>query len=108
MDVGKNSSALRACAFKHNVPSRIIKDLLDEYESHQLSRTRQEKEPLVDTNDQNQIIRWAQERIDFNHSNKPCSDWELLTACKIWFLSNTSYDQLKYEYGIPNSRLKII
>ena len=34
MDSVKNSSALRACAFKYNVDSRIIKNLLDEYEYH--------------------------------------------------------------------------
>ena len=34
MDVVKNSSTLRNCTSKYNVHSRIIKNLLDEYESH--------------------------------------------------------------------------
>ena len=106
MDVVKNSSTLRNCASKYNVHSRIIKNLLDEYESHQLSRTRQEKEHLVDTNNQNQITRWAQEGLGLKHSNQPYTDWELLTACQIRVLSNTSYAQLKYEYGITHSTLK--
>ena len=106
MDVVNNSSTLRACASRYNVHSRIIMNFLDEYESHQLSRTRQEKEPLVDTNNQNQITRWAQERLGLNHGNQPYTDWELLTACQIWVLCNTSYAQLKSEYGIPKSTLK--
>ena len=43
MDVVKNSSTLRTCASKYNVHSRIIKNLLDEYEYYQISRTGQEK-----------------------------------------------------------------
>ena len=60
----------------------------------------------METNNQNQITRWAQERIGFNHGNQTYTDWELLTACKILVLSNTSYDPLKYEYGIPRSNFK--
>ena len=66
MDVVKNSSPLSTCAPKYNVHSRNIKNLLDEYESHHLSRARQEKEPLVDSNNQNQITMWAQERLYLN------------------------------------------
>ena len=88
MDVVKKYSALEACAFKYNVHSIIIRNLLDEYESHKISRTRQEKEPLVDTNSQNQITRWTQKRLDVNHSNQPYTDWGLLTACQIWVLLN--------------------
>ena len=106
MDVVKNSSVLRACASRYNVCSRIIKNLLDEYESHQISRTRQEKEPLVDTNNQNHITGWAQEQIGLNYSNQTYTDWELLTACKIQVLCNTSYDQLKSVYVIPKSTNK--
>ena len=106
MDVVKNSSTLRNCASKYNVHSRIIKNPLDENESHQISRTRQEKEPLVDNNNQNQITILAQERLGLNHSNQTYTDWELLTACQIRVLSNTSFAQLKYEYGIPHSTLK--
>ena len=43
MDVVKNISTLRACAYKYNVHSRTIKNLLDKYESYQISITRQEK-----------------------------------------------------------------
>ena len=53
LDFVKNSLALRACAFKYNVHSIIIKNLLGEYKSHQINKKRQEKEPLVDTNNQN-------------------------------------------------------
>ena len=49
MDVVKNSSPLRTCAAIYHIHSRVIKNLIDEYESHQISRTRQEKEPLVNT-----------------------------------------------------------
>ena len=104
MNVVKNSSALMACSSRYNVCSRIIKNLLDEYAYHQLLRTRQEKKPLVDTNNQNQITRWAQEQLDVNHSNQPYTNWGLLTACQIRVLSNTSYDQLKSEYGISKIR----
>ena len=106
MDVVKNSSTLRTCTSKYRVHSRIINNLLYEYEPHQISRTRQEKEPLVDTNNQNQFTRWAQEELYLNHSNQPYIDWELLTACHIRVLPNISYDQLKSEFGIPKSKLK--
>ena len=29
-----------------------------------------------------------------------------MTAYQIWVLSNASYDQLKYKYGIPKSTMK--
>ena len=106
MDDVKNSSTFRTCASKYNVRSRIIKNLLDEYEYRQLFITRQEKETLVETNNQNQITRWDQERLDLNHSNQPNTDGELLTACHIRVLSNTYYDQLKSEYSIPMSTLE--
>ena len=61
---------------------------------------------MVDTNDQNQITRWAQERLGLNHINRPYNNWDLLTACQIRVLCNTFYDQLKYEYVIPKSTLK--
>ena len=64
------------------------------------------KEPLVDTKNKNQITSWAQERLDFNHSNQPYTNWELMNACQIRVLSNASYDKLKSEYGIPKSTLK--
>ena len=64
------------------------------------------KEPLVDTNNQNQITRWSQEWLDLNHSNQLYTDWEILTACQIRVLSNKSCYQLKPEYGIPRSTLK--
>ena len=38
--------------------------------------------------------------------NQTYTDWEMLTACKIRVLSNTSYAHLKSEYGIPHSALK--
>ena len=97
---------MRSCSSRYNLHSRIIKNLLDEYEYHHISRTRQEKEPLVYTNNQNQITRWDQERLGLNHSNQPYTNWELLTACHIWVLSNTSYAQLKSEYVILDSTLK--
>ena len=53
MGVFKNSSTLRTYASRYNFQSRIIRNLLDEYDSRHISRTRQEKEPLVDTNNQN-------------------------------------------------------
>ena len=83
MDVVKNYSALRACAFKYNIHSRITNKLPDEYESHKLSRTRQENEPLVDTNNQNKITTYSQERLDVNHNNQLCTDWGLLTVRQI-------------------------
>ena len=91
VDVVKNSSTLRACDSRYNVHSRIIKNLLDEYESHQLSRTRQGMEPLVNTNNHNQIKIWSQEQLGLNHGNQPYIDWEMLNACQIWVLCNTSY-----------------
>ena len=60
----------------------------------------------MDTNNQNQITIWTQERLGLNHSNQPFTDWDMLTVCHIWVLSNTYYAQLKSEYGIPNSTLK--
>ena len=50
MDVIKNSLILKSCASRYNVHSRSIKKLLDEDVSRQLSRTRQEKEPLRSCN----------------------------------------------------------
>ena len=58
------------------------------------------------TNNQNQITRWAQERLGLNHRNRPYTDWELFTAYNIRVLSNTYDAKLKSEYGIPNSTLK--
>ena len=107
MDFVKNYLPLVTCASKYKVNSRIIKNLLDEYKYHQLSRTRQEKEHLLDTNNHNHITRWSQEQLDFNDINKLYTDCELMTACQIWVLSNAPYDQLKYEYGIPKSTLKL-
>ena len=106
MDVVTNSSTSRACSFRYKVHSRIIQNLLDEYYSHQLPRTRQEKESLVDTNNQHQITRWAQEQLGLNHHYQTYTDWELLTACKIWVLLNISYAHLQSEYRIPHSTLK--
>ena len=83
MDVVKNYSALRACAFKYNIHSRITNKLPDKYESHKLSRTRQENEPLVDTNNQNKITTYSQERLDVNHNNQPYTDWGLLNVRQI-------------------------
>ena len=60
----------------------------------------------MDTNNQNHITRWAQEGLCLNHSNHPYTDWELLTACQIRVLLNTSHAQLKSEYGIPHSTLQ--
>ena len=94
MDFSTNSSTLRACSFRYKVHSRITQNLLDEYYSHQISRTRQDKYPLVDTNNQHQITRWAQERLGLNHDNQTYTDWELLTACNIRVLSNTYYAHL--------------
>ena len=61
---------------------------------------------MVDTNNQNHITRWYQERIDVNHSNQPYIDLEMLTVSHIWVLLNTSNYQLKSEYAIPKSTLK--
>ena len=107
MDFVKNSSTLSACDFRYNIHSRIFKNILDEYESHQLSRTRKIKEALVDTNNQNQITRWYQERLGLNHSNQPYTDWYLLTEFQIRVLCNTFYAQLKSEYVITKSTLKL-
>ena len=60
----------------------------------------------MDTNNKNHITRWAQERLGLNNSNHPYTNWELLNACQIQVLSNTSYAQLKSEYVITNSTLK--
>ena len=79
----------------YKVQSRIIKKILDEYESHHISRTRQEKEPLADTKNQNQTTRWAQEQLGLNHGNHPYTNWELLNACKIRVLCRTYYDRVE-------------
>ena len=81
MNVVNKYSPLRTCASRYHIQSRVIKNLLDEYESNQLSRISQEKDPLVDTNTQNHITRWAQQRLGLNHINRPYTDWEMLTAC---------------------------
>ena len=60
----------------------------------------------METNNQNQITRWAQEQLGLNHVSQTYTDWELLTACKIQVLLNTSYAHLKSEYVIPHSTLK--
>ena len=60
----------------------------------------------METNNQNHITRWAQERLGLMHGNQTYTDWELFTACNIRVLSNTSYAHLKSEYGIPHSNLK--
>ena len=106
MDVVNKSSSLRACASRYNFHSRITKNLLDEYEYHQFYKTRQEKKPLMDTNNHNQNTRWSQELLGWNHSKQPYTNWELLTACQIRVLCNIYKDQLKSEYGIPKSTLK--
>ena len=106
MDFVNNSLPLRTCASKYKFHSRITNNLLDECESHQLSRSRQEKEPLLDTNNKNRITRRSQERLDLNDINQMYTNWELMNECQIWVLSNASYYQLKSEYVIPNSTLK--
>ena len=70
MDVAKNSSTLRDCSYRYKVHSTIIKDLLYEYASHQLSRESQDKEHLVDTKNQHQITRWAQKQLGLNQRNQ--------------------------------------
>ena len=60
----------------------------------------------MDTNNKNHITRWAQERLGLNDRNHPYTNWELLNACQIQVLSNTSYAQLKSEYVITKSTLK--
>ena len=107
MDVIKNSTSLRASSFRYKVHSRIIQNLLGKYYSHQLSRTRQDKEHLVDTNNQHQITRWAQKELGLNQRNQKYTEWELSTACKHRVLTNTSYAHLTSEYGIPHSTLKM-
>ena len=106
MDIITNSSTLRACSFRYKVHSRIIQNLLDQYYSHQLSRTRQDKEHLVDTNNQHQITRWAQKQLGLNHRYQTYTEWGLSTVCKLRVLTNTSYAHLTSEYGIPHSTLK--
>ena len=106
MDVITNSSTLRACSFRYIVHLRIIQKFLDEYYSHQLSRERQDKEHLVDTNNQHQITRWAQKQLGLNHRYQTYTEWDLSTACKLRVLTNTSYAHLTSEYGITHSTLK--
>ena len=60
----------------------------------------------MDTNDQHYITRWAQEQLGLNHRYQTYTDWELLTACKLRVLTNTSYAHLTSEYIIPHSTLK--
>ena len=105
-DVVKNSSPLWTWASKYKVHSSNTMNILYEYESHNIYITRQENKPIVDTNNQNQITRWAQELLDMNHSNHLYTNWELMTACQIRVLSNASYDQLKSDYVITKSTLK--
>ena len=107
MDVITNSNSLRASSFRYKVHSRIIQNLLDKYYSRQLSRTRQDKEHLVDTNNQHQITRWAQQQLGLNQRNQTYTEWGLSTACNIRVLMNTSYAHLTSEYGIPHSTLKM-
>ena len=90
MDVVNNSSPFRIRASIYHIRSRVVKNLLDEYEYHQIPRTRQEKEPLVDTKNQNQITIWSQERLGLNQINWPYTNWELLIVCQILVLCNTS------------------
>ena len=60
----------------------------------------------MDTNNQHQITRWAQEQLGLNHRYQKYTDWELLTACKLRVLSNTYYAHLTSEYKILHSTLK--
>ena len=56
MYVVKNVSTLKTCTSRYNVHSIIIKNLPYEYVYHHISRTRKEKEHLVDTNNQKQCV----------------------------------------------------
>ena len=107
MDVITNSTTLRASSFRYKVHSRIIQNLLDDYYYCQLSRTRKDKEHMVDTNNQHYITRWAQKKLGLNHRNQTYTEWELLTACKLRVLTNTSYAHFTSEYGVPHSTLKM-
>ena len=60
----------------------------------------------MDTNNQHQITRWSQEQIGLNHRYQTYTDWELLTACKLRVLYNTSHANFTSEYVIPDSTLK--
>ena len=103
MDVIQNISTIRADSSNYKVHSRITKTLLVEFESHQNRRISKEKKPLIVSINQIQITRWAKDRLSVNHGSESYTDWEVMTACGVRLLLNSSYKYLKSEYGILSS-----
>ena len=97
MDVTRNTSTIQAASYNYKVHSRITKNLLAKFESHQDNKTIKEKKPLLETIKQTQITRQAKDRLSVNHGNKLYTDWELMNACEVRVLLNVSYKYMKSE-----------
>ena len=104
-DVIRNTFTIRDASSNYKVHSRIIENLLAEFESHQQSRTSKEKKPLVESISQIRITRWAKNILSMKHGNQLYTYWEPITACGVRMLLNESYEDTKAEYGIPRSTM---
>ena len=107
MDFILNTSTVRAASSIYGVHSRIIKNLLTNFEAHQHSRISREQKPLVKTMNHINITRWNQDRLYAQHGNKFYTEWDLMTKCVARVSINESYEEMKSKHGIPRSTMTI-
>ena len=105
MDVIQNTSTIRVASSNYKVHSRIIKNLIVEFEANQYIRIRKENKTPVEKINQIQITRWAKDRLSVNHGNWVYTYWDLMTTGGLRVLLNESYEDMKSEYGITMSTM---
>ena len=107
MDVIRITSTIRDASPKYRFHSKIIKNLLTEFESHYNSRIIKEKKLLVEIINQIQITRCSKDIISLKHGNQSYIYWDIITTCVARVLMNASYEDIKFKYGITRSTMTI-
>ena len=86
----KNTSTIGGASSNWKSHSRIIKNLLANFEAHQNNIINKEKKQLVESIKHIHINRWAKYRLSVKHENQSYKDWELMNACAVSVLLNAS------------------
>ena len=73
--------SIRAVPKKYGSQSRLIKDLITQFESAQQDKISNNQKKLVEKSNQHNISRWACYHLLFQLGHQSYTEWELQSAC---------------------------
>ena len=105
MAVIQDEVSIRIMPNKYGFQSRLIKDLITNFESAQQDRIFNNQKNLAENSNHHHILQWECVHLHFQIGHHPYTEWDLQSAYIARILLKNIHPVIFQEYGVPKSSL---